>query len=81
MAAASASSGGPPDSGGDLEWQDIGERISDSKQGEIAAKWDRIVRKLRHIRRLQRYFGLPGQFLQGFGDDIPRDLRKTFKKQ
>ena len=43
-------------------------------------QWERLVRKMFRIRRLQRIWGNLGQHLQQFGGDLRRDLRNQMKK-
>ena len=44
------------------------------------AGWRHLVRVLLRLRRLQRYFGYIGQFLQQFGSGIREDLRRIYVK-
>jgi hypothetical protein len=43
--------------------------------------WRRLVKTAGRIRRLQRYFGLLGQFLQTFGKNTRDNLIKIYKKE
>ena len=45
------------------------------------AVWRRLVRSLYRIRRLQRIWGLLGQFLQTFPSELRKSLLDKFPKQ
>ena len=42
------------------------------------ANWTRLLKTAWRVRRLQRYFGHLGQFLQGFGAETRERLKSAY---
>jgi hypothetical protein len=74
-AAAAASS---TSSSKDYCFYDCNEKASNPK---AVANWARLVTTAGRVRRLQRYFGHIGQFLQTFGKKTRDGLIKHYPKQ
>ena len=43
--------------------------------------WGRLVTSAKRVRRLQRYFGHIGQFLQTFDSEFRERLKKQYPKE
>ena len=74
--------------GDDNPWELVGEQPeglsaeSAHARSEIAvAAWRRLVCALHRIRRLQRIWGLLGQFLQTFPSGLRQQLLDKYPKQ
>lgn len=52
-----------------------------AREAEWIAVWRRLVRSLHRIRRLQRIWGLLGQFLQTFPKGLRDQLLDKYPKQ
>jgi hypothetical protein len=53
---------------------------SETSNLKAVANWAKLVKTAGRVRRLQRYFGLLGQFLQTFGKNTRDNLIKIYKK-
>ena len=69
-------------------WVDVGDLPQLILEEELAAAeaartavWRRLVRSLHRIRRLQRIWGLLGQFLQTFPSGLRQQLLDKYPKQ
>ena len=74
--------------GSSSSWIDVAEGPQLNLEEERAAAgavriaaWERLVRALHRIRRLQRIWGLLGQFLQGFPSGLRQRLLDKYPKQ
>ena len=74
--------------GDDSSWVDVAEGPQLNLAEELAAAgavriavWRRLVRSLHRIRRLQRIWGLLGQFLQSFPKGLRDQLLDKYPKQ
>ena len=70
--------------GDDIPWELIEEppeEVSAREAGSVVAAWGRLVRALHRIRRLQRIWGLLGQFLQSFPKELRDQLLDKYPKQ
>jgi hypothetical protein len=54
---------------------------SEASNPKAVANWARLVKTAGRVRRLQRYFGHIGQFLQTFGKNTRDNLIKIYKKE
>ena len=69
--------------GDDNPWElvdELPEGVS-AREAEWIAVWRRLVRSLHRIRRLQRIWGLLGQFLQTFPSELRKSLLDQYPKQ
>ena len=64
----------------DLPQLNLEEELAAAGAARIAA-WERLVRALHRIRRLQRIWGLLGQFLQTFPSGLRQRLLDKYPKQ
>ena len=69
--------------GDDHPWELVDEPPEgvSAREAEWIAVWRRLVRSLHRIRRLQRIWGLLGQFLQTFPKGLRDQLLDKFPKQ
>ena len=70
------------DGDGEDSWQLVSEPAHESLAEAVRiAAWRRLVRSLQRIRRLQRIWGLLGQFLQTFPSELRQSLLDNFPKK
>ena len=70
------------DGDGEDSWQLVSETAHESLAEAVRiAAWRRLVRSLQRIRRLQRIWGLLGQFLQTFPSELRQSLLDNFPKK
>ena len=50
-------------------------RTTPRSSARAEQNWTRLVRRIKHTRRLQRYFGNIGLYLQTFSSDFRHQLR------
>jgi hypothetical protein len=62
-----------------IELEEIAEKETNSERA--VENWARLLRTAWRVRRLQRYFGHLGQFLQNFGAETRERLKRVYTNQ
>ena len=55
-------------------------QLTDAESEEAQRNWGRLVRRLQHLRKMQRRWAYVGHFLQSFPASLRRRLRREFPK-